>query len=141
MNPFPHEKLDVYKKSLQFGQLSESITASWESRHCVKDHLARASESMIVSLAEGSSVSSAGRITCLDYALGSTLECAACMAVAIGCFPASDAEQGKLLLRRVRPMIVGLMSYWVPQERTVIENVLRRQQDKGGDKGGGEGGG
>jgi len=66
----------------------------WDKRHAVADHLLRASESMVLNLAEAVRLRSTGkREHVLEYATGSTLECAACLDIGtvkqlVGCEPA-----------------------------------------------------
>jgi len=80
---FPHEKLHVYGKSLAFVAGASTISASWSKNHAVVDQLGRASESLILNLADGARLRSAqSKLRALDYAIGSGLECAGCLDIA-----------------------------------------------------------
>jgi four helix bundle protein len=113
MSSFPHEKLGVYQRSLAFTGFVEPLLARWEPKHAVKDQLARATESMVVNLAQGASAEADARLVFLDYAFGSTLECAACLDVA-HCKELLDAPQlstGKHQLAEIARMLVGLRKF------------------------------
>ena len=79
----PHEKLHVYGKSLAFVATASALSTAWSKSHVVVDQLDRASESLILNLADGARLrSGAGKLKALDYSIGSGLECAACLDVA-----------------------------------------------------------
>ena len=80
---FAHEKLEVYGKALDFAARAAVWVNSWDKRHALVDHLGRAAESILSNLAEAARQRRApGRLTIADYAIGSSLECAACLDVA-----------------------------------------------------------
>ena len=80
---FPHEKLSVYQKALDFfGDIQEYVS-SWSKQHAFVDHLVRAAESILFNLVEGVRLHAAEKKSLtLDYAIGSVLECAACLDIA-----------------------------------------------------------
>jgi four helix bundle protein len=81
--PFGHEKLSVYQKALEFFDPVQARLASWSKQHAFVDHLLRASESILFNLAEAVRlVQSKKKSLCLDYAIGSVFECAACLDIA-----------------------------------------------------------
>ncbi len=111
-----HHKLKVYEKAQAFGACAEKLSASWGRRHAIVDHFRRAAESIVLNIAEGARLLSApDKARTLDYALGSTLECAACLDIA--------QVKGRLdlqaLLTTKRPiveitrMIIGLRKAWL----------------------------
>ena len=76
---FSLDKLKVYDRALASAASLAQHSRSWDKRHAVTDQLLRASESVVLNLAEGARLrSSAKRHHLLDYAIGSALECAAC---------------------------------------------------------------
>jgi four helix bundle protein len=79
---FNHEKLEVYQRALTFNTRVSSFTSTWDSKHSVQDHLPRAASSIVENIAMGSVTTSGMKAKSLDYALGSTLECAACLDIA-----------------------------------------------------------
>src|SRR5437016_2293560 len=80
---FDHEKLQVYDRALVFAAKTAAWTNTWDKRHALVDHLSRATESILLNLAEAvRQRGTAARLQTADYAIGSTLECAACVDVA-----------------------------------------------------------
>jgi four helix bundle protein len=78
-----HHRLKVYEKALAFGAGAEELCASWGRRHAIVEHFRRAAESFVLNMAEGARLMSGpDKGNTLDYALGSTLECAACLDIA-----------------------------------------------------------
>ena len=72
-----HHRLKVYEKALALGAGAEELSGSWGRRHAIVEHFRRASESIVLNIAEGARlISGPDKARALDYALGSTLECA-----------------------------------------------------------------
>ncbi len=71
-----HEKLQVYGKAIAFVASASALSGTWGKKHAVVDQLERASESLILNLADSARFGSApSKLKALDYALGSGLEC------------------------------------------------------------------
>jgi hypothetical protein len=67
---FSHERLKVYDKALVSVANLARCSALWDKRHSVVDHLLRASESIVLNLAEGARLWGAGhKQHSLDYAI------------------------------------------------------------------------
>ena len=49
---FDHEKLQVYGKALDFAAKAGTWTSTWDKKHALVDHLSRATESLVLNLAE-----------------------------------------------------------------------------------------
>jgi hypothetical protein len=49
----PHEKLEVYRKALDFMGDASAAVALWDQCHAVADQFGRASDSLVLNLAEG----------------------------------------------------------------------------------------
>ncbi len=80
---FPHEKLSVYQKALDFFGGIQKQLSSWSKQHALVDHLRRAAESILFNLVEAVRLHPAEKkALTLDYAIGSVLECAACLDIA-----------------------------------------------------------
>jgi four helix bundle protein len=110
-----HQKLKVYTKGLAVVANLAKHSAPWDKRHAVVDQLCRASESIVLNLAEGVRVgSSAQKHQFLEYAVGSALECAACLDIAVvKQFLAPELAAGeKRALCEVVRMLVGLRRSW-----------------------------
>ena len=112
MPSFDHEKLDVYRVSLEFVRVAHSICSTLQGNHrAAKDQLLRASLSIPLNIAEGNGKrQSADRRRFLEIARGSAAECAAILDVLLvtdGCSGALT-EQGKSLLVRVIAMLTRM---------------------------------
>ena len=74
------EKLKVFDRALTSVANLAQLSANGDKRHAVVDQLMRASESVVLNLAEGVRLrGSPQRQHVLDYSIGSALECAACL--------------------------------------------------------------
>ena len=81
---FSLEKLKVYDRALACVARLAQLTARWHKRHAVVDQLLRASESVLLNLAEAARLRAISqRQHVLDYAIGSALECAACLDISL----------------------------------------------------------
>ncbi len=111
---FSLDKLNV-DKALAIAASLAQHSESWDRRHSVTDQLLRASESIVLNLGEGARLRSpAKREHLLDYAIGSALECAACLDIAqikeFLCH--GEAFREKRALGEVVKMLVGLKRAW-----------------------------
>ena len=111
---FDHEKLDVYKASLEFNKEVAVMLERLEGakRHA-RDQLARAALSITLNIAEGNGKRSLPeRKRYFDIARGSSMECAAILDVLkiTGAYSETDLDSAKTLLIR----IVAMLSRMVP---------------------------
>ena len=109
---FSHEKLTVYRHAIAFVAWSQPLLESLPSRSSVRDQLDRASTSVPLNIAEGNvKCSSADRARFLQIAVGSAVECAACLDVAVArkLISATDALAGKEKLEAIVKMLMGLL--------------------------------
>lgn len=113
---FPHEQLFVYQKALEsFGEI-ERLISGWSTQHAFVDHLSRASESILFNLVEATRLGQhRKKLLTLDYSVGSTFECSACLDIAVvkGILNKEGAVQRKLLLHEVCKMLIGLRNSWL----------------------------
>ena len=112
---FAHERLQVYAKALAFGTKASAWTGSWSKKRAVVDQFYRASESLLLNLAEAARQQNGpARLQQAEYAIGSSLECAGCLDLAglkqLLC-PA-ECQQEKRALCEVTRMLVGLRKAW-----------------------------
>jgi four helix bundle protein len=109
---FDHEKLDVYQEGIIFvGWLWELLDGSTRLGD-IKDQLDRASNSIVLNIAEGNGkYSDKDRCRFLDTANASALECAAGLdtLVAKRKLTRDDIRPGKELLQRIVRMLNGLI--------------------------------
>jgi len=112
---FAHEKLTVYHKILAFIGSAEHWLKAWNRKHAFVDHLSRASESILSNLVQAVRLRSGpGKQRSADYAVGSAMECGACMDIACmkGLLTADEANAGKAQLVEIVKMLIGLRKSW-----------------------------
>ena len=113
--PFAHEQLNVYRKTLDFVRRAEVLMVDWPSLHAFVDHLARAAESVVFNLVEAVRLRSPReKQKYLDYSLGSTLECAACLDIALSkaLIERKMAFARKSDLLEIVKMTIGFRKSW-----------------------------
>lgn len=123
---FNHENLKVYQRTLTFNAKVGKRTGQWDGKHAICDQLSRAAGSMLENIALASAAHSSMKLRSLDYAIGSGLECAACLDLA-RIKRLLDAERvfsEKEELSELLRMLVGLRKSWDRPELAVRENGL-----------------
>jgi 23S rRNA-intervening sequence protein len=125
-----HEKLHAYGKSLAFAAAASVFMADWENKHAITDQLGRATDSLVLNLAEGARLQSGarklrstsivlniaeanGRYSELDHrrfldmAEGSAAKTTACLDLAVQKrrLIQADSGSGKVLLERIVAML------------------------------------
>jgi four helix bundle protein len=128
---FSHQKLSVYHKALSCVAALAQDSRSWDKRHAFVDHLLRASESILMNLVEGTRLrGSAQRQHFSEYAMGSALECAACLDIAVvkELLIASAASARKQSLCEVVRMLAGLRRSWANDQVREEEGTYRVSQ-------------
>jgi len=131
---FAHENLKVYQKSLDSFASLQPFLSSWSKTHAFVDHLSRALESVLFNLVEAARLrQEPKKLLTLDYALGSTFECAACLDIAAlkGLLDAETCVEEKQRLLVVCKMLVGLRNSWM--EPRVAENSSTYDTDRAGE--------
>jgi len=106
-----HEKLRVYQRGLDYVTWMYPVMAGIEQSAVVLDHWARAAESILENIANGNSRRSrADRNQYFDVAIGSALECAACLDICRRREMISDDHlvTGKKMLQPIVKMTIGL---------------------------------
>ena len=101
---FDHEKLDAYQAALELVTWVEILLCDMEPAVAARDHLCRASESIVRNIVRANSKhTSADRAQTFDVSYGSSLESAACLDVLCTweALEAPRAVQGKVLLNRI----------------------------------------
>jgi four helix bundle protein len=109
---FDHERLKVYKASVEFAAWLSSLLEGFPKPGGVKDQLDRASTSIPLNIAEGNGkYTIKDRCRFFDIARGSALECAAGLDVLVAKRKLSDEqiEFGKEQLQQIVRMLIGLM--------------------------------
>jgi four helix bundle protein len=109
---FDHEKLKVYQAAIGFVGWSTTLLLQVQAKAAVKDQLDRASTSIALNIAEGNGkFAIRDRCRYLDFARGSTLECAACLDVLVAKQLADEKTitPGKEQLVEIVSMLMGLI--------------------------------
>jgi four helix bundle protein len=112
---FSHLKLQVYGKALASVTGLTERSLLWDKRHAVVEQLLRASESVVLNLAEGARLRiPATKQHALDYSIGSALECAGCLDIAVikHFLLPDEAAREKRSLGEVVRMLVALRRSW-----------------------------
>jgi len=108
---FHHEKLNVYQRAIEFAAWSEELLQSIQQKAAAKEHLGRSSMSVPINIAEGNAKWSPDeRAYYIETAIGSALECAACLDV-LGVkelVTVGQRDDGKSQLHAVVSMLYGL---------------------------------
>ena len=120
MSKFDHEKLNVYRVSIDFVAWVSRLLESVPKSIAVHNQLDRASTSVPLNIAEGNGKSTPkDRCRFFDTARGSALECAACLDVLVSknLIDSKSAEYGKRILLEVVSMLVGLIRTTSPERR------------------------
>ena len=95
-----HHRLKVYEKALALGAEAQELSAPWGRRHAIVEHFRRASESIVLNIAKGARlVFPPDKARSLDYALGSSMECVACLDIA--CIKGRLSHERSLTLRKL----------------------------------------
>ena len=112
---FSHQKLSVYRLAMAQVAALGQLTSSWDKRHSVVDQLGRAAESIVLNLAESARLrTTPAKEATIDYAIGSALECAACLDIGMVkefLEPATGRCEKERLCEIVK-MLIGLRKSW-----------------------------
>jgi four helix bundle protein len=111
-----HRKLKVYEKALAVAACAQEFSASWGRRHAIVEHFCRASESIVLNIAEAARLRlGPDKAMALDYAIGSTLECAACLDIAKikGRLTQERSLTEKSRFLEITRMLIGLRKAWL----------------------------
>jgi four helix bundle protein len=121
---FGHEKLKVYEQALHFNVRVSEWVKQWDSKYAVCDQLDRAACSIVENIAMASAAHSTMKMRSLDYAIGSALECAACLDLAgiWRLMKESCVTSEKVALSQSVRMLVGLRKSWSPTPSCVRED-------------------
>jgi len=114
---FDHEKLDVYRKAINFCAWVGKFLAAISAKAAAKDQLDRASTSIPLNIAEGNGKFSPNdRARFFEIARGSALECAAAPDVLVARELARPEQitPAKESLVRIVEMLVGLLRKFLP---------------------------
>ena len=111
-NRFDHENLRVYTEAIKFVSWVNIFLDRIPKRFAIYNQLDRASTSIVLNIAEGNGkFTSPDRCKHFDIARGSSLECAACLDIAISKELATieETSAGKEMLLSIVSMLVGLI--------------------------------
>ncbi len=139
---FNHENLNVYQRLLPFNAKVGIWTGEWNSKHAICDQMSRAAGSILENVAMASAAYSSMKHRALDYAIGSSLEFAACLDLARikRLLDAKGVYTEKEELSQILRMLVGLRKSWARSAHFVREDcaeyeAVDKARDKARDKG------
>jgi four helix bundle protein len=108
---FNHEKLEVYQTSIAFIAWLSSIIETISKHRNIIDQIDRSSISVSLNIAEGNGKSSKKEHNrYVEIAIGSGLECAACLDVMVAkrIIKNEQAQEGKAMLQKIVNMLYKL---------------------------------
>lgn len=108
---FAHEKLGVYSKSMDFMEWLIPLIHSFSKKYAVNDQLNRAAESLLMNLMQFAEIKNQRqKLNSLEYSLGSSLECAACLDICEirKLISSQQTQEGKNILLNIVKMEVAL---------------------------------
>lgn len=108
---FDHEKLKVYQLALKFNEFAFKIISKLNLSD-IRNQLDRASNSIVLNLAEGNGkFSKKDRCKYFDISMGSSFESAACLDILFirKSITQSELNEGKDILYELISMLVGLI--------------------------------
>ncbi len=108
---FGHEKLDVYRLSLDYAAWAFKFCETLNGHRNARDQIIRASQSIPLNIAEGNAKATEGdRRRFFEIARGSALECAAAQDIlhVCGALDREENEAKKVMLNRIASMLTGL---------------------------------
>jgi four helix bundle protein len=136
---FHHEKLIVYRRTLEFAAWSQNLIDSLTKKTSTRDHLERAGDSIALNIAEGNGkFSLKDRARFFQMAHGSALECAACLDlfVARRCCEQDAIANGKLILEEIVKMLFSMLDKLgcriaedAPHFRKGVEEEVAEEED------------
>lgn len=112
---FAHESLDAYKGSLDLIAWMHGFPSDVAIRSTYAKRLEKSSTSLVLNIAEGNGrFSEAERMRFLDIAHTSAIQVASCLDVLVarGHVTGLQVEEGKRILSKVVPLVLGLRSYF-----------------------------
>ena len=124
---FDHEKLHVYQKAVQFVSWAEDLLQEVQRKAAVKDHLDRASTSIVLTIAEGNGkMSPAERRHFFLISRGSTVECAAWLDIFVAKRLVEEERiiPGKKQLFDIVRMLMGLIGRLDSQVREEVAEYI-----------------
>ncbi len=127
-----HENLRVYQRGLDYVAWMHPVQAGIEQSAVVLDHWTRATESILENIANGNSRRSrADRNQYFDVAIGSALECAACLDICHRREMIVDDQlvTGKKMLQSIVNMTIGLREAQSAYIREEAEPYLAAQSE------------
>lgn len=108
---FDHEKLKVYQLALKFNEFAFKIISKLNLSD-IRNQLDRASNSIVLNLAEGNGkFSKKDRCKYFDISMGSSFESAACLDILFirKSITQSELNEGKDILYELISMLIGLI--------------------------------
>jgi len=109
---FDHEKLKVYQLALRFNEFAHKICSKLNYRLDIRSQLDRASNSIVLNIAEGNGkYSKKDRCRFFDISVGSSFESAGCLDIlnVRKLISIDELNEGKQMLKEIVSMLIGLI--------------------------------
>ena len=109
---FDHEKLKVYQLALKFNEFAHKICSKLNYRLDIRSQLDRASNSIVLNIAEGNGkYSKKDRCRFFDISVGSSFESAGCLDIlnVRKLISINELNEGKQMLKEIVSMLIGLI--------------------------------
>lgn len=109
---FDHEKLNAYKKAVQFAGWTDKLIKEKKLKVSTTDQLERAAESIVLNIAEGNGkFTSKDKCRYFDIARGSAMESAGCLDVLLAknLIGTNENYEGKIILNEIVKLLMGLI--------------------------------
>jgi len=126
---FDHEKLKVYQLALKFNEFAYKICSKLDYRLDIRSQLDRASNSIVLNIAEGNGkYSKKDRCRFFDISIGSSFESAGCLDIlnVRKLINADELNKGKQTLKEIVSMLIGLIKS--NSDRVYEDNVNYESQ-------------
>lgn len=107
-----HEKLKVYQLALEFNKFAHKINSKLDARSDIRNQLDRASNSIVLNIAEGNGkYSKKDKCRYFYISLGSSFESAGCLDILStrNLISKEDANAGKHMIKELVSMLFGLI--------------------------------
>jgi four helix bundle protein len=122
---FDHEKLNVYKRSIDFIKWTNKLIRKINSKNSTIDQLERASDSIVLNISEGNGkYTPRDKCRYFDISRGSAMESAACLDVLLAknLISIEENDEGKKFLVEIVKMLMGLIKSTSGRSYEELEN-------------------
>lgn len=120
-----HEKLNVYKHSIEFIKWTNKLIRKINSKNSTTDQLERAADSIVLNISEGNGkFTPKDKCRYFDISRGSAMESAACLDVLLAknLISIEENDEGKKFLVEIVKMLMGIIKSTSDRSYEQLEN-------------------